>query len=275
MNSFFTQLKILFNHWSDDKVSTFSAALAYYTLFAIAPFFIICITLIGLIFGKEAAQGEILNQIVLLVGKDGASQIQLMIESANKPAHGVVTGIISFLVFIFGAAGAFAELQSGLNNIWKVKSKENQGLLHLFKNKFLSITVMLGLSFLSLVSLIFTVVLNIMSNYLHDFLTNELMIMTFINFLISLGVITLLFAMIFKILPDVTLSWSDVKIGAFITALLFTGGKYLLGKYLQTQHFNTAFGPAGSIIIILLWVYYSAQILFIGAEITKMYTTKN
>ena len=274
LKKFFKFIEDLVEHWSTDNISTFSAALAYYTLFALAPFIIICTALAGLVFGADAAQGQILTDVTQLIGQEATHQIQTMIASAKTPVNGLLTELISFVIFLFGASGVFSQIQLGLNHIWGVKADEKTGVIKLIKNKFLSFTLVLSLAFLSLVSLVINVLLSLMSHYVNSVVPEGIFLAWALNFLLSLGIITLLFAMIFKILPDVELTWSEVRLSAFITALLFTFGKFLLGQYLQTRHLDNAFGPAGSLIIILIWVYYSAQILFIGAELCKMHRSK-
>jgi membrane protein len=261
----------LIDSWSRDNVSTYSAALAYYTLFALAPLLIICTTLVGLFINQDIVQKQIIDNINLIMGHDSAHQIQTMIQQSQTPTNGLLTSIISFFVLLFGASGVFGQIQLGLNAIWGVDTSQNQGFLRMIKNRFLSFTLVIGIAFLLLVSLIISTCLTIMSGYIDFAIPGGIFIASSINFIISLGVITLLFAMIFKLLPDKVLAWSEVMFGAFMTALLFSLGKYLLSNYLGKIYVANAFGPAGSLIVILVWVYYSAQILFIGAEISKIH----
>ncbi|STX50094.1 ribonuclease BN [Legionella busanensis] len=274
-NKYINYLKDLYANYSEDRIAVFAAALAYYTAFALAPFLIICTSVVGLVYSHDAAQGQIIDQIRSLVGKDSADLIQTMIVNASKPSSGITAQIVSIILLIIATSGVFGQIQMGLNYIWGVEPKPGRGVWGIIKDRFLSFTIVLGVAFLLLVSLILSVVITFMSDYLSHILPGGDLIAWGLNFAISLAVITLLFAMIFKILPDVELTLRDVIWGAFWTAVLFTIGKTLLGIYLGQSHVANAFGPAGSLIIILIWVYYTAQILFIGAELTKMHVTKH
>ncbi|ASQ46045.1 YihY/virulence factor BrkB family protein [Legionella clemsonensis] len=260
--------------WSKDRVSTLAAALAYYTIFSIGPLLIICIAIAGLVFGKEAIQTQVLHQIENMFGSGSAKQIQTMLMHAFEPTTSLLAQIIGIIILLFGAAGVFSELQNGLNKIWHVEARAAKGWLGMIKDRFWSFTMVLGIGFLLLVSLLLTVLLTAMSDFLSQFLPGGALLGLMLNFLISLGGITVLFAMIFKILPNVDLRWRDVWLGAFITTLLFTVGKFLLGIYLGSSNIDNGFGAAASLIIMLIWVYYSAQILFLGAEFTKAYVNR-
>lgn len=249
-----------------------SAALAYYTIFSIAPLLIICIAISGMVFEPAHIELQIVSQIGMMFGPASAKQIQNMLTVANYyPTTGIVTQIIGIAVLFFGASGVFEELHSGLNIIWKVKLSKQKGWLYLIKNRFLSFTMVLCVGFLLLVSLILTLVLTSASSYLNHLVSGGAVIGLILHFIVSLGGITLLFALIFKILPEVDLCYKDVWLGAFVTTLLFILGKFLLSIYLGSQHIETSFGTAGSLVVLLIWIYYSAQILFIGAEFTKAY----
>lgn len=261
--------KILEN-WSQDKVATLSAALSYYTIFSIAPLFIISIAIAGLVFDPHVVQETLLQQIRNTFGEDPAGQIKTMISTANPSTH-LLAKIISIVILLFGASGFFGALQTGLNAIWGVAPKPHMGFLALIKSRFLSFTLVLGVGFLLLVSLIISLVLSLISAYLLKFLPQFALLSYGLNFLISIAGVTFLFAMIFKIIPDVSLQWKDVWLGAFFTAILFTIGKILLGFYLSHSSLAKGFGASGALIIILVWIYYSAQILFTGAEFTKVY----
>ncbi|MGQ3889566.1 YihY/virulence factor BrkB family protein [Legionella sp. CNM-1927-20] len=274
-NKYFNFLKDLYSHYSEDRIAIFAAALAYYTAFALAPFLIICTSVVGLVYSHDAAQGQIIDQVRVVVGKESADLIQTMIANASKPSSGITAQIVSIVLLILATSGVFGQIQTGLNYIWGVEPKPGRGIWGIIKDRFLSFTIVLGVAFLLLVSLILSVVITFMSDYLGQVLPGGDLIAWSLNFAISLAVITLLFAMIFKILPDVELTILDVIWGAFWTAVLFTIGKTLLGVYLGQSHVANAFGPAGSLIVILIWVYYTAQILFIGAELTKMHVTKH
>lgn len=263
-----------YENWSADNVPRLSAALAYYTVFSLAPLLIICIALSGLILGKDAAQGKIIAEFSSLVGPQSAHQIQDMIQAANQPKSGIIAIIFGLIVLIFGAMGVFNELQGGLNTIWDIKPKANAGIKGLIKDRFLSMAMILGIGFLLLVSLILSTVLASIGNFLNHVLPFGEVVALVIAFFVSLGIITLLFAMIFKFLPDTHIAWREVWLGAFVTAVLFTIGKTLLGLYLGHSNVSSTYGAAGSLILILIWVYYSAQILFSGAEFTKLHASQ-
>jgi membrane protein len=261
------------NDWWEDNAPRLGAALAYYTLFSLAPLLIIVIALAGLIFGRDVAQGYIVTQIQGLVGPEGAGAIQAMIESARKPATGILASLFGLTMLLIGATGLFTELQSALNTIWEVPEKAKAGLLSLLKNRLLSFTMVLGMGFLLLVSLVVSAALAAAGSFLSSIIPSVVVVGELLNLVVSLVVITLMFAMIFKYLPDVTIAWNDVWIGAVATALLFTVGKSLLGLYLGTSSVASAYGAASSLVIILIWVYYSAQIFLLGAEFTQVYST--
>lgn len=268
-------LKEGFQEWQDDKASRLAAALAYYTVFSLAPLVIIAIAIAGAVFGAEAARGEIVGQIRGLVGQAGAEVIEAAIENANRPdANGGLASLISVVVLLFGASGVFAELQDSLNTVWDVQPKPGRGVSGFIKKRILSFSMVLGIGFLLMVSLIVSAVLSGLSAYMGHLLPGVNFLWGILNFVISFGVIALLFAMIYKFLPDVKITWNDVWIGAIITALLFTIGKTVLGLYLGQGSFGSTYGAAGSLVIVLAWVYYSAQILFFGAELTQVYASR-
>ena len=269
-----TLLKETFSEWSEDKASRLAAALAYYTIFSLAPLLIIAIAVAGLVFGQEAAQGELVAQIQGLVGQEGAKLIETMIQSASKPTSGIIATAIAIATILFGASGLFGQLQDALNTIWEVKPKPERSILGMVKDRFLSFTMVLGIGFLLLVSLIISAVLSALNPYLTDLLPGSIYLIQILNVVISFGVITLLFAMIYKVLPDVKIAWGDVWIGAAVTSLLFTLGKFLIGLYLGNSSAGSAYGAAGSLVVLLLWVYYSAQILLFGAEFTQVYAKR-
>ncbi|HHT0592747.1 TPA: YihY/virulence factor BrkB family protein [Legionella anisa] len=263
-------LKELFNNWSRDRVSSKAAALAYYTLFSLAPILLICIFIAGTLFGEEASREQILAQASSLLGKEPALQIQEIIQDRHHATHSFLTRVISFIVLLFTASGVFIEIQMGLNEIWGVKTNPDTGWLVKLKSRFFSFVIVLGIAFLLLVSLILSTGFTFMSKYLNYMMSSNILMDLIINHLISFFVLTLLFAMIFKFLPDVVLNWRDVWLGALITSLLFSFGKILIEFYLIQFLKYSIFGAATSLIIVLIWVYYSSQIFFIGGEITKL-----
>jgi membrane protein len=265
-------LKELFNNWSQDRVSSKAAALAYYTIFSLAPILLICISVIGIVYGEEAARGEVLTQVSNLIGKESALQIQEIIQKASNPSTALFTKIMSFIILLFTASGVFTEIQQGVNDIWGVKVNPKVGWFKIVKSRFMTFLMVLGIAFLLLISLILSACLAILSKYLSIFMSTSVWMDLVIGHLLSFFIITLLFAMMYKIIPDIVLRWRDVWFGAIITSLLFSIGKMLIEFYLARFLVTSIFGAAGSFIIILVWVFYSSQIFFIGVEITKLFS---
>lgn len=267
-------LQETFKEWQEDKASRLAAALAYYTVFSLTPLLVLAIAIAGAIFGEEAARGEIVGQIEGLVGIEGAKVIQTAIENANQPDISSVASLISVAILLLSASGVFAQLQDALNTIWNVSTKPGRGIKNFVRKRLLSFSAVLGIGFLLMVSLIISAILSGLSTYARGLIPGADFLWQILDFALSLGIITLLFALIYKFLPDVKITWSDVWIGAFITAILFTIGKFGLGLYLGRGSFGSTYGAAGSLVIILAWVYYSAQILFFGAEFTQVYARR-
>lgn len=263
-----------FKEWSNDKVPRLAAALSYYTIFSIAPLLIIVIAIAGAVFGEAAAQGAIVGQLQGLIGKASAQVIQNAIENASQPKTGTIASIISIVVLLFGATGLFTELQDALNTIWEVQPKPGRAMKNMVRQRFTSFALVLGIGFLLLVSLVLSAVLQAIVTYFSNVLPGTDIIWQIVNFILGFAITTLLFGLIFKVLPDVKITWNDVLIGAVITALLFSVGRFLLGQYLGNGSFGSTYGAAGSIVVILVWVNYAAQILFFGAEFTQVYARK-
>ncbi|MBW4446135.1 MAG: YihY/virulence factor BrkB family protein [Spirirestis rafaelensis WJT71-NPBG6] len=263
-----------FQEWNNDKASRLSAALAYYTIFSIAPLLIIVIAIAGAVFGEEAASGQIFAQIQGLVGEAGAKVIQEAIKNASQPKQGTIASIISVVVLLFGATGLFTELQDALNTIWEVQPKPGRAVKNMVRNRFLSFAMVLGIGFLLLVSLIISGILAALVGYFNNLIPGIDFIWQIVNFLLGFAISTVLFGLIFKVLPDVKITWSDVSIGAAITALLFSFGRFVLGQYLGNGSFGSTYGAAGSVVVVIAWVYYAAQILFFGAEFTQVYARR-
>ena len=269
---FFGLLKETVTEWNEDKVPLWAAALAYYTVFSLAPLLLIAISIAGAFFGEEAARGEIVGQIQGLVGQDGASVIQSMIQNTQKPGSGgTIATVIGVVTLLFGASGVFGQLQDALNTIWEVKPKPGQGVWSFVQSRFLSFAMVLVLGFLLLVSLVLSAVLAAIGNFFGNLLPGYVIVGQAINFVVSFGFITLLFAAIYKFLPDVRVPWKYLWVGAAVTALLFNVGKFLIGLYLGNSGVGSTYGAAGSLVVILLWVFYSAQIILFGAEFTQVY----
>lgn len=268
-------LKDTFSEWQEDKASRLAAALAYYTVFSMAPLIIIVLGIVGYLFGRDAVGSYLIEQARGLVGAEGAQIFQAIVENASQPASSLIATLIGIASLLFGALGVFGQLQDALNTVWGVAPKPGRGIWGFIETRLLSFTMILGIGFLLLVSLLLSSLLAAFSGFLSNWLSGlGVFVLEALNLIVSFGVITLLFAMIYKILPDVEIDWSDVWLGAAVTALLFTIGKFALGFYLGRQTFGSTYGAAGSILIILLWVYYSAQILLFGAEFTQVYAKK-
>jgi membrane protein len=264
-------LKDTFTAWTNDKVPRHGAALAYYTVLSLVPLLVVIIAMIGLIFGQEAAQGYIVQQLANLVGPQSAEAIKEMIHRANQPKTGMVATVVAGATLLFGASGVFGQLQDSLNAIWGVQPKEGRGIWGMLKDRFVSFAALLGTGFLLLVSLVLSAGLAAFGQWFGGWLPAPEFLLQALEFLISFAVITGLFAMMFKVLPDARVAWSDVWVGAALTALLFTIGKFAIGLYLGKSNVGSAYGAAGSLVILLVWVYYSAQILLFGAEFTQAY----
>jgi membrane protein len=265
-------LKETVAEWSEDKVPLWAAALAYYTIFSLAPLLLIAISIAGLVFGEEAARGEIVGQIRGLVGQQGAEAIQGMIQNVNRPGSGgTLATIVGVVTLLFGASGVFGQLQDALNTIWGVKPKPGQGIASFIQARFLSFAMVLVIGFLLLVSLVLSAALAAITTFFSHFLPTFVALGQLLNFVVSFGFITLLFAAIYKFLPDVNVAWKDLWIGAATTSLLFNVGKFLIGLYLGNSGTTSAYGAAGSLVVLLLWVFYSAQIILFGAEFTQVF----
>ena len=257
--------------YNKDSVPRLGAAMAYYTVFSLAPLLMIAIGIASLAFGREAARDQIMTQSLDLVGPTGAQAIEAMLQNASSPSSGVIATIIGIITLFVGASGVFGELQASLNTIWEVPEREGGGLWRFVKDRFLSVLMVLGTGFLLLVSLILSAGLAAAGSFLLGVLPLPESVLHVINFALSFGMITVLFALIYKVLPDAPIAWRDVWIGAVLTAFLFEVGKLLIGLYIGKANFASSYGAAGSLVIILVWVYYSTQILLFGAEFTEVY----
>lgn len=268
-------LKETYNEWNEDKAPRLAAALAYYTLFSLAPLLVIAIAVAGLVFGREAVEGQLFGQIRGFVGDTGASAIQEMIRGASNFSSGIVATIIGVVTLLLGAAGLFGQLQDALNTIWEVQPKPGQSFLAVVKQRFFSFSMVLGTGFLLLVSLVISTVLTAAVSYFQGLLPGSDILWQIFNFLVSFAITTGLFALIFKVVPDAEVGWEDVLAGAVVTALLFSIGRFALAYYLGRSSFSSTYGAAASLVIVLLWIYYSAQILFLGAEFTQVYARRH
>ncbi len=262
-----------FNGWLEDRALRFSAALAYYSIFAMAPLVIIAISVAGLLFGEEAARGQVYQQLDWLLGAKGAAEIQTLIQASSDTSKSLVATAIGILTLLIGASGVFGQLKDALNTIWGVMLKPGGGIKGALKEYLLSFSMVLGVGFLLIISLLLSAVLQAINNFMIGYLPIPSFV-TPLSLAVSFVVLVLLFGLIFKMLPDVLINWSDVWIGATVTALLFTAGKFLISLYLGTSSIASSFGAAGALILILVWVYYSTTIFLLGAEFTKVYASR-
>lgn len=270
-------LKETGSQWSGDNAFRLSAALSYYTVFSLPPLLLIVIAIAGAVFGQAAAQGELVNQLEGVMGQQGASLVQTMISQAAKPGSGMIAMFAGIITLILGASGVFAELQRSLNEIWKVKLKPGAGMKYKILSRIFSFSMILVIGFLLLVSLVVSAAVSAFGKMLNELWTGPPILhylLQAVNLLVSFGVTTLLFALLFKVLPDAKIVWRDVWLGAAATALLFTIGKYLIGLYLATSSTGSAYGAAGSLVFLLAWIYYSSLTLFFGAEFTQVYANR-
>ncbi|MFN8637233.1 MAG: YihY/virulence factor BrkB family protein [Chloroflexota bacterium] len=264
-------LKETYGDWSEDKASRLAAALAYYTAFSVAPLLLISIVVAGLVFGREAAEGQIFGQLQGMLGSDAAGVIQTSVANSQKSGASALSAVVGLATLIWSASSLFSQLQEALNTVWEVAPDPHAGIMATVKRRFLSMTMVLGIAFVLLVSLVLSAGIAAVGSLLGDALPGGAVVWQGVNFILSFALVTGLFAAIYKVLPDATVDWSDVWIGAAVTALLFTIGKLLIGLYLGHASIGSTFGAAGSLLVFLVWVYYSAQILFFGAELTQVY----
>jgi membrane protein len=262
--------------WIDDFAPSMGAAISYYTMFSLAPLLVIVIAIAGALFGREAVQGEIVAQLTGLIGRDGAEAVQGLVASANEPGRGLVAGLISVVVLVVGATTVFAELQSALDRIWHVPEKDKpSGVWAVLRARVLSMGLILGLAFLLMVSLVVSAGVAAFGTLTGDLLPGWELLIQLMNMAISVGITTVLFAMIFKLMPTPRIRWHDVWIGAVVTAVLFEVGKTAIGLYLGKSGVTESYAAAGSLVVLLAWVYYAAQIFLLGAEFTKVYADEH
>ena len=269
-------IKAAVSSWVDDFAPSMGAALSYYTVFSLAPMLLIVIGVAGLIFGAEAARGEIVTQLRGLMGEQGAVAVEELLKSASDPGKGIVATIVGFLTLLVGATAVFAELQSSLDRIWRTPPPPNEsGIWGIIRTRILSFGLILGLGFLMIVSLVLSAALAALGKWWGSYLGNWEFVLQALNFVVSFGVVTLVFAAIYKFMPHAVIAWKNVWVGAIVTALLFTIGKFLISLYIGKSGVASGFGAAGSFAVLLVWVYYSAQIFLLGAEFTWVYSHRN
>ena len=267
-----TLAKAAFSSWLDDYAPSMGAALAYYTMFSIAPLLLIVISTAGLVFGEEAVRGEIFGQLQGLMGDQGAQAVQSLLESVSEPKKGMAGTIIGSVLLLIGATTVFAELQDAFDRIWRAPDKDKTGgVWQLIRSRLLSFGIILGIGFLMIVSLVFSAAIAALGKWWGPLFSNLEVIATVLNFVFSFALMTAVFAMLYKFMPRVKIHWKDVWAGATVTALLFTVGKILIGIYIGKSAISSGFGAVGSLVVVLVWVYYSAQIFLLGAEFTWVY----
>jgi membrane protein len=258
--------------WWNDNVSRLGASLAYYTLFAIAPVLIVAIAIAGLVFGQDAVRGQIVHQVDGLIGMEGGRAVQALLRGASSHSAGVLATVLGSITFLLGATGAFLELQYALNTIWRVAPKSSASLRDFLLQRLISFGLVVAIGFLLLVSLAVSAALAAFSGWLNARVPGMAFVWMAVNLVISIGVTTVLFALVYKVLPDVDLDWPDVWIGAVMTSVLFTIGKTVIGLYIGHSSTASSYGAAGSVVVLLLWVYYSTQVVLLGAELTRAFT---
>ncbi len=270
----FELLKESFKEWQKDKASRLAAALSYYTIFSLAPIVVLVLSLLGWIYRDGSAGKLFLEQVVKLVGESSAEVFENLIASANEPAKNTIAAIVGMATGIFGATGVFVQLKDAINTAWGIKEQRFKGLKGLVRVRAISFTAVLVIGFLLLVSLFISTALSAVSARLSSDNAVLAVIFQILNQVLAIGLIMLLFAFIYKYLPDVKVKWKDVWVGAFFTSILFNLGKYLIGLYLGNSNVGSSFGAAGSILVLLVWIYYSAQLILFGAEFTQVYSAK-
>jgi membrane protein len=259
--------------WDEDQAARQAASLALYTLLSVAPLLIVSIKVAGIALGDEAARGQVSQEIGRLVGPQAGAAIEAMVNNAKQPGQGVLGSLVGLGVLLFGASGVFGELQTSLNQIWEVKPRPGRGIMGFLKERFFSFTMVMGVAFLLLVSLVVSAVLATVTEHFRE-LVPYAPLWWVLNVAIGIGITTVLFALIFKVIPDARIGWHDVWVGAFATAVLFSVGRVALSWYVGRSATVSPFGAAGSLVALIVWVYYSAQILFFGAEFTQVFATR-
>jgi len=263
-----------FSEWSDDNGGRLGAALSYYTIFSLAPLLLLIISVAGLAFGRQAAEGRIFEQLAGILGADAAELVQGAVAKASSTKGGVIGTIVGVAVLLMGATGIVIELQGALNAVWKVKPKPNRGVWGVVRTRILSVAMILSLGFLLLVSLVISAALAALSSWLRAVIGDVAILGWFLDAVVAVSVIATMIALIYKMLPDARVAWRDVWVGAAATAVLFLIGKYLIGLYIGKASVGSAFGAAGSLAVLLVWIYYSAQIVLLGAEFTRVYANR-
>lgn len=263
--------KETYNKWSEHQAPRLGASVAFYSVLSFAPLLVLLTAVIALVFGQQSAQGALINEARQLIGDRGAETVQSLLKNAQKPSSGIFASLVAFATLLFGASGVFAELRAALNVIWESTAQSASGFVGIIKQRLFSFGMVLSIGFLLLVSLIISAALTYIGHSFGELVPMPPFILQVINFVVSFLVITVLFGLMFKYVPTAKVSWRDVGVGAVGTALLFTIGKFLLGLYLGKASVGSTYGAAGSFVAVIVWIYYSAQIFFFGAEFTHVY----
>jgi membrane protein len=264
-------LKQTFKEFGEDKAPRLAAALAYYTAFSLAPILVIAIAVAGLFLDQAAVREQVIGQISSLAGEQGAGMIQTMVDARQDTGSNTLATVLGLAALLFGAGGVFLQLQDALNTMWDVAPRPDRGVMGIIKDRVFSFAMVLAVGFLLLVSLVVSAALSALELYMLGLLPQYQLIMQILSYLVSFAIVTLIFALVFKFVPDAEIEWRDVWLGAAVTALLFMVGQIAIGLYIGNTDFTNQFGAAGALIVILLWVYYSAMISFFGAEFTQVY----
>jgi len=275
MKSLWELLKAAFCRWNEINAPRLGAALAFYTMLAIAPMLVLCIAIAGLVFKANAAQSDVIAQVQDVIGAQAGEVLKSLLLDASKLSAGISAAVIGFIMLLFGASGVFGELRDSLNMVWGVKNSNSGGLMAMIKYRFFSFAMVLGIGFLLLVSLVLTAAIAAAGKFIGGILPVPEIVMHLANILFSFIAVTVLFALIYKVVPDIKIEWRDVWIGAAATSLLFAIGKFGIGLYLGKASVGSAYGAAGSLVVFMVWVYYSAQIFFVGAAFTHAYSERH
>jgi membrane protein len=274
VKTLFQILKTTFASWNRHEAPRLGAALAFYTILSLSPLVIIVLALAGLVFNRSTAQAHILSQVQGMIGPDGGKAVESMLANAQRPAAGILGTIVGLLSLLFGASGVFTELRSALNLIWEVTPEKTSGVVALLRERFFSFGMVLSIGFLLLVSLVVSTILAAIGKFFGGLLPIPSPVVAVLNFSLSYLGVAVLFGLIFRLVPEAKVRWRNVWLGALVTALFFSIGKTLIGLYLGKSSVGSAYGAAGSVIVVIVWVYYSAQIFFFGAEFTHAYTER-
>lgn len=270
-----TLMKQTASSWNDINAPRLGAALAFYTMLSIAPLMVICVGIAGLVFGQDAAQGKIAEQLSSLIGAQSAHTVQTLLRHARRPAPGIAAMAIGIFILFFGASGVFSELRDSLNSIWHAKPSDDSGIMSLIKGRIFAFAMVVGVGFLLLVSLLASAAIAAAGAFLSGYLPLNETMLHLINILFSFASVTVMFALLYRVVPEVDIEWRDVWIGAAVTSVLFSLGKLAIGLYLGKAGIGSTYGAAGSLVVFILWVYYSAQIFFVGAEFTHAFAERH